>query len=213
MHILLTSSTEKEIKPFLLSGLKEDSTHKIDILITGVGIPVAMFHLTKAVLQKKYDLVIQAGIAGTFNKKIKPSEVVIVSQDTFAEAGAKEGGKIISLFNMGLQDANEYPYQNGWLINNHELVNSKRYKVASAVTISTITDDKKHIKQLVRSFSADIESMEGAVLHYVCLQQNIPFIHLRAISNKVGERDKRKWKMKKAITNLNKELNDLLKVE
>ena len=212
MQILLASSTEMEIKLFLLSGLgKLDDTNNIDVLITGVGIPAAMFHLTKAVMEKKYDLVIQAGIAGSFSKKLKPAEVVLVRQDTFAEIGAKEKGKLISLFNMGLKDANEYPYANGWLVNTNEAMNKSHLKKVNAITISTITDDKKHINQLVKGFKADIESMEGAVLHYVCLLQNIPFIQLRAISNKVGERDKRRWMMKKAIANLNKELNVLLK--
>jgi futalosine hydrolase len=31
--------------------------------------------------------------------------------------------------------------------------------------------------------------MEGAALHFVCLQEDISFIQLRAISNFVGERD------------------------
>jgi futalosine hydrolase len=44
--------------------------------------------------------------------------------------------------------------------------------------------------------------MEGAALHYVCINEGIPFIHLRAVSNLVGERDKQRWKMQKAIENL-----------
>jgi futalosine hydrolase len=53
--------------------------------------------------------------------------------------------------------------------------------------------------------------MEGAALHYVCLQENIPFLQIRSISNRVGERDKAKWEFKEAIKNLNKELAVLLK--
>lgn len=208
MQILLVSATEMEIKPFLLSELKKTDT--IDVLITGIGIPAAMFHITKSLADKKYDLVIQAGIAGSFSKKIKPAEVVVVKQDTFADIGAKEKGKFIPLSIMGLQDPNEYPYENGWLINRTESSNAKGLAAVNAITISTITDDKKHIRQLVKHFDADIESMEGAALHYVCLQKNIPFIQLRAVSNKVGERDKRKWKMKKAIENLNLELKSLI---
>jgi futalosine hydrolase len=52
--------------------------------------------------------------------------------------------------------------------------------------------------------------MEGAALHYVCLQQEINFLQLRSISNIVGERDKQKWEMKEAIANLNMELKKIL---
>ena len=63
-----------------------------------------------------------------------------------------------------------------------------------------------------KTFAADIESMEGAALHYVCLLQKVPFLQLRSISNKVGVRDKTKWKIKTAIDNLTMELNALLMI-
>ena len=45
--------------------------------------------------------------------------------------------------------------------------------------------------------------MEGAALHYVCREMNIPFLQIRAASNYIGERDKEKWQMKEAIGCLN----------
>ena len=48
--------------------------------------------------------------------------------------------------------------------------------------------------------------MEGAALHYVARESNIPFVQIRAISNYIGERDKSKWEMKSAIDNLNQTL-------
>jgi futalosine hydrolase len=44
--------------------------------------------------------------------------------------------------------------------------------------------------------------MEGAALHYVCLQTGVPFIQIRCISNYVGERDKSKWKFNEAFDSL-----------
>jgi futalosine hydrolase len=52
--------------------------------------------------------------------------------------------------------------------------------------------------------------MEGAAFHYVCLLERINFLQLRAISNRVGERDKSKWKLKESIENLNKELLNII---
>lgn len=59
------------------------------------------------------------------------------------------------------------------------------------------------MQQLIKKYDPTIESMEGAALHYVCREFNIPFIQLRAISNYVGERDKSNWKIQEAIENLN----------
>lgn len=48
--------------------------------------------------------------------------------------------------------------------------------------------------------------MEGAALHYICRDVNIPFIQIRSVSNYVGERNKAHWKMKEAIYQLNETL-------
>jgi futalosine hydrolase len=53
--------------------------------------------------------------------------------------------------------------------------------------------------------------MEGAAFHYVCMHMNVPFLQVRSISNMVGERDKSKWKMKDAISNLNDELSKIIR--
>ena len=60
-------------------------------------------------------------------------------------------------------------------------------------------------------FNADIESMEGAAFHYVCLQQKINFLQIRGVSNVVGERNKANWKIKTAIKNMSKEALKIIK--
>jgi futalosine hydrolase len=82
--------------------------------------------------------------------------------------------------------------------------------VVKSVTINKVSDSAVQKEQLVKTFSPQVETMEGAALHYVCLQQNVPFLQIRSISNEVGERDKSKWKMKEAVENLNTELQKLL---
>jgi futalosine hydrolase len=52
--------------------------------------------------------------------------------------------------------------------------------------------------------------MEGAAFHYTCLQANIPFLQLRAVSNEIGERNKRNWSMQEAIENLNQKLLEII---
>jgi futalosine hydrolase len=83
MKILVVASTQLEIEPFI--NLKNNT----EVLICGVGIPSTVYHLTKKLLQEKYDFVIQAGIGGSFTKKIKLGEVVAVEQDAFADIGVE----------------------------------------------------------------------------------------------------------------------------
>lgn len=200
MNVLIVAATKFEIEPFL----KENN--QAEILITGIGIPSTIFHLTKKLSEKNYDLVINAGIAGNFGKRFSLSEVVLVKEDTFGDIGINENENFKTLFETGLANKNDFPYSNGWLINQNAGLEKWQLPFAKAVTINKITDDVLQIKKLQQKFSADIESMEGAAFHYVCLQQKINFIQIRSISNTVGERDKTKWQMKTAIANLNTEL-------
>jgi futalosine hydrolase len=41
--------------------------------------------------------------------------------------------------------------------------------------------------------------MEGAAFHYCCLMKEIPFVQIRGVSNYIGERDKKNWKIETAL--------------
>ncbi len=205
MNLLIVAATKFEIEPFL----KENSN--AGVLITGVGIPATVFHLTKKLLEKKYDLVIQAGIAGSFTNRFKLAEVVAVKEDTFGDKGIEEKGIFKTIFENGFGDKNDFPFSNGWLLNNHLFLQKIDLPSAKGITVNKVTDDQVQNQLRKEKFSADIETMEGAAFHYVCLQQKNNFLQLRSISNNVGERDKQQWKTKEAIQNLNAALSKIVK--
>src|SRR6185312_1767540 len=204
MNLLLVAATKFEIAPFLKE--KNDA----DILITGVGIPATVFHLVKKISEKKYDLVIQVGIAGTFNDDLNLTDVVQVSKDTFGDLGIQENGNFLTLFDMGFFQKNDFPFTDGWLINSYPFFKKNHLPLAKGITVNKIGDATFQNKMIREKFSPDVESMEGAAFHYVCLLEKINFLQLRAISNRVGERDKSKWKLKESIENLNKELLNII---
>lgn len=205
MKVLLVSATEFEIASYF----KQKDT--IDVLLTGVGMPIALYHLQKKITENRYNLVIQVGLAGAFTTKFGLGETVFVNQDTFGDLGIEEKELFTPIFETDLFNKNEFPFENGWLVNKNKILQQSTLEVVKAVTINKVTDKSSIKQQLIDSFNPDIETMEGAALHYVCLHQNIPFIQLRAISNYVGERDKTKWKIDLAISNLHNELIKLLK--
>ncbi|MEO8770266.1 MAG: futalosine hydrolase [Ferruginibacter sp.] len=200
MNILYVAATEFEIAPFL------KQKPAADFLITGVGVPLAIYHITKRLQQIDYDLVIQAGIAGSFTTSQPLGKVVFVNKDNFADIGISEKNIFSSMFEKGFMDENEFPFTKSWLENPEKLMDLFPLEKMNAVTVNMVTDNADHINMLKSKFHAQLETMEGAALHFTCLLEKIPFIQLRSISNYVGERDKTKWEMKKAIENLNKTL-------
>lgn len=205
MQILLTAATSKEIE-FISGG----GNNKTDTLVSGVGSPSSLYHLQKRIHQIDYDLVIQAGIAGSFTNDLELGSTVIVERDVFADLGVEEKGRFINIFDMGLSGRNDFPFDNGWLINKNPLLNKIKLELVRAVTVNKLSDTIQQKKLYADMYKARIETMEGAALHYLCLQEEIPFIQLRSISNYVGERDKSKWKMDKALGNLKTELLQLM---
>jgi futalosine hydrolase len=204
MQILVIAATEHEIEPFATAN------SQVDVLITGVGVPSTIYHLQKRIQQVDYACIIQAGIAGSFNNDIDLGKVVVVQQDCFADLGMEEKGIFTPVFNAGFANKDEFPFTDGWLVNSTEALLKTDLPKVKALTVNKVSDSGLQKQQFVHTFNADVESMEGAALHYVCLLEKIRFIQIRSISNYVGERDKTKWKMKEAIQNLNTELQILI---
>jgi len=212
MNCLLAAATSMEIAPFLEHHRGSNKADP-DILITGIGLATATYSLAKQISLKKPRFVIQAGIAGCFGKNISLGSVVVVKQDTIADQGVVENNQLRTMFDMDLVKPNQFPFTKGWLINPHkELIRKTKLKPLKAVSVNHISTNKHMISLYQKKFDVAVESMEGAALHYVCLMENIPFLQIRAISNHAGERDKKKWKMKDAIINLNDEITQLIKI-
>lgn len=204
MQILVIAATASEIQPF---STVNTST---DILITGVGVPATIYHLQKRIQQFEYDFIIQAGIAGSFSDNYALGKAVMVKADCFADIGMVEKEIFTPIFNTEFADKNEFPFKKGWLINDHTVLLKTGLDAVKAITVNQVSDSELQKKHFTNAYHADIETMEGAALHYVCLQENIPFAQIRALSNYIGERDKSKWKIPEAIENLNTELIKLI---
>ena len=204
MQLLLVAATRQEITPFT------EENPAIDYLVTGVGIPATMYHLQHKLVEKRYDFVIKAGIAGTYNEILEPGQLTIVKQDCFADLGMETGDLFTPLFEAGFTNRNELPYTNGWLVNAAPWFELLRYPAVKGSTVNKVSDSRLQKTKVQELFSPDIESMEGAAFHYVCLQEQIPFLQLRSISNAVGVRDKAQWHIKTAIQVLNTSLTSIV---
>lgn len=206
MQILITAPTKMELAPFFLQQIKG-----IDCLITGIGTPATIYNLQKKIQNSSYDLIIQAGIAGSFDlERFPPGKTVIVHKDIFGDLGIIEEHKLSSMADMGYVNADEEFMKDGWMVNENPFLNKLKLKLATGLTMNTITDNKEHEAIFTKKYEADIETMEGAAFHYVCIREKITFLQLRSISNAVGERDKAKWEMKKAILELNNSLATII---
>lgn len=211
MRVIITAATNMEwmpsfqkINPQFVSNNKKFS---VGFHESGIGMLAASVSLMKMFVQETPSLIIQVGIAGTFDKKIPLGKVFAVKDDFAADIGVKENKQWKDLFDLKFDQPNDAPYEkkslpNPWL----SQYNLLKLPTKKAATVNRISTDKFSIDTIQGRYKASLESMEGAALHYIGRDLNIPFIQIRAVSNYVGERNKAKWKMQEAIYNLNETL-------
>lgn len=207
MKVVIISATHKEILPIkeAINSLYIEGKSKLEVSFceSGVGILSSCFSISKLIFEQKPDLIIQAGIAGTFDKEIPLSEVVVVKEEVLGDTGVEESGDFKDLFDLNLQSEDIFPFFRRRLINGRlKKLNFLQLREVTAITINEITTRLQRIEQLKTKYNPAIESMEGASLHYCCLQTSISFIQIRAISNYIGERDKAKWELRQSFINL-----------
>jgi futalosine hydrolase len=224
MKILIVSATFEEIKAFA-NVLKISVSpnidfytalyagHKVSLLITGVGMVATAFHL--GVINKDdFDIIINAGIAGSFTGELETGQLVNVTYDCFAELGADYGDKFIPLYDLDFAKDYAEPFQGdkGVIINHtitcNPLINE--LKKVKGITVNTINGEAGRIRNTLKLFSPQVESMEGAAFLYACLKKKAPCFQLRTISNYIEPRNLNNWKIPLAIGILNKRLIEII---
>jgi futalosine hydrolase len=211
MNCLLVAATAHEIAPFLKHYRDTNKTTYIEfnlhILVTGVGIMATSYQLANYLSKNKPDIIILIGIAGCYQKEISLGKVFAIKNDVVADMGVMEGKHWVDMFDLKMMKPNAFPYQSKKLPNkNKVLLQRTNLPLVNAVTVNQITTAKKTQQIIQEKYQPVLESMEGAALHYVAIQYNIPFVQIRGVSNYIGERNKAKWKLKEAIQNSNQVL-------
>ncbi len=209
---LLCAATELELQP-IKKNRQHIRDHQVEFFVYGVGIPLSLYYLNQFLQDKHFDAIISVGIAGSFISSIDLGSVVAVKQDCFGDMGAfQQNNKTFSsLFEMGWINPNQSPFINEQLVNpflSH--FNLSSYRTANAITVQQMSSDENRIHILKNKYAAEVESMEGACIHFIALEKQIPFLQLRAISNFVGETDKTKWTIPLALNNLTTSVQHIL---
>jgi len=195
MKLLVVAATQKELtKVFEHFNLPEQDfieTLNFDVLITGVGMTATAFALGRH-LSSAYNLVLNVGIAGSFDKNISLGNLVTVERDILAEFGAEDRGNFLTIDELGFGTST---YNATYFLSDLQL--------ASAITVNKVHGNAESIATIIKRFNPTVESMEGAAVFYACNQLNIPCAQVRAISNYVEPRNRDNWQIGLAIKNLN----------
>lgn len=208
MRVVFSAATIGEWMPAFLEidtlYTSESKRMKVIFHQGGVGLLANSVALMRMAYEEKPDLVVQVGVAGCFDPSVPLGNIFAVKDDLPGDIGVEEDGKWKDIFDLKLEKPGYPPFEKKRLPNQHiDQYNLLQLPLATAVTVNEISTRQDRIQQLKKKYDPLLETMEGAALHYVCRELNIPFLQIRSVSNYVGERDKTKWQLQEAINNLN----------
>jgi len=198
MRILIVAATLFEVESLKSKVESQAINHElstINFLINGAGMVATSFALGKQLATHQYDLAINLGIAGSFDRSIALGDVVEITEDTLAELGAEDDEDFITIDKLGF---GESVFKSTYALPAHF-----NLKKASAITVNTVHGNEASIYKLGSRVNAQIESMEGAAFFYACRQMGVPSLQIRAVSNYVEKRNRDAWQIGLAIKNLN----------
>jgi futalosine hydrolase len=211
MRILIVAATQPEVDPLMqalgmqksdegenLFAPRHTSVANCSVLITGAGMVPTAFALGKHLPHNVYNLVINLGIAGSFDRNIQLGEVLEITKDTFAELGAEDDTRFINIEQLGLGASIFNPTSS--LSHFTKKINPLK---ATAITVNTVHGNDDTIGAIINRTNPQLESMEGAAFFYACRELKVPCVQIRAVSNYVEKRNRDNWQIGLAVKNLN----------
>jgi len=210
VRILIVSATTAEIDSY---ASQLTSRAGVDVLVTGVGMVATAARCAQALALERYDVALNLGMCGSFDRSLSPGTVVHVVRDRIAELGAEDGERFLTIHDLQLLDDDEFPFRAGKLVNDAPPATAAldALPVVEGITVNTVHGNDRSIDEVARRFRPQVESMEGAAFMYACLVQGVRFAQVRAVSNIVERRNRDAWKLKEAIDNLGVAAADIVR--
>ncbi|MDR3365876.1 MAG: hypothetical protein LBO71_02780 [Prevotellaceae bacterium] len=197
MQHLITAATDME-----LSAVRRQlrGVAGVSFAVTGVGMLATACALSELLAQRRYDVVANVGIAGTFTPQLAPGQVALVERERVDGYGAESAEGSVRLFPSGEMVC---PYAG-------DFAALQPCPKVAGLTVNLLTESPARVAARKRLYSADVETMEGAAFFFACLRRQAKFVQLRGVSNVVGVRDKSQWKTAEALENLGKVVQRLV---
>lgn len=193
--ILLVCAVHKELEWI---GPRAD----VEVLVGGVGPVDSAARVARALSVRRYDAVVNAGIAGAFRGVASVGDGVVVGEEML-ELNL-ESGERITLPDAAIV-ADRVPADSHLI----DALTAFGFPLVRGMTVTRVTTTDATAERL-RARGAEIETMEGFSVLRAAQLAGVPAIEVRGISNIVGERANAEWDFAAGIAGLRGVLNATL---
>ena len=175
-------------------GLRDGS------LCGGVGKTAMATALTRALCEQTPTLVAGYGVAGTYpGSTLHIGDVCLVADDQLADEGVAAEDGFHPLPALDLGEVGPFPAD---AAHTRAYADALGVPVVRAATVSTCSATDDRAAAVAARTGAAIETMEGAAIALVCRTFSVPWIQIRAISNRTGHRARAGWDLDLALARL-----------
>lgn len=183
----------------------------VTLIHTGIGKANAAAAATALCLQKRPHRVLMFGCGGAFaGSALAPGDLTLASAEIFADEGVQTPERFLDLEALdfpalrrgGLRYFNRFPtdatlYRAAFpRLQSFCAERGRRLAGGPFATVSTCSGTDTLARELEDRTAAVCENMEGAAVAQVCLRYGLPFLEVRGISNRVGDRDLSAWDLR-----------------
>jgi futalosine hydrolase len=196
--VLVVTAVAQE-KEAVLRGL--GGSPRFDVLAGGVGPAAAAASTAAALTKSAYDLVVAAGIGGGFAGRAEVGSLVVASEIVAADLGAESAEGFLSLDALGLGSTRiSVDAQLGTRVTEALRQAGLSVCYGPVLTLSTVTGTQATAEELAQRVpGAAAEAMEGYGVAVAARAHGLPILEIRAISNRVGPRDRAAWRISEAF--------------
>ena len=180
----------------------------VGVVVSGVGKTNTGLALGCVLRAWPCAAVISVGVGGAYpGSGLAPGDLAVATGEVYGDEGAETGAGLRGLRALGLPlwtaggepRFEQFPVDRALALALAEAA-PEGVPVASGpfVTVSTVTGTPGRARRLRRRYRAVCESMEGAAAAHGALAFGARFGEVRGISNPVGPRDRRRWRLAEA---------------
>ncbi len=163
-----------------------DLAARVRTATVGIGLVAAAHGATRALAERRPDVVILVGTCGAYAESgLAIGDVVVASRVVLASAAAARGdGALLPSMTLAFEpDASVF----------EALVALGGKPAAVATTLALTTTDSLAV-DLQRCLGPDVEHLEAYAVAHVCAALGVPFAAVFAVANDVGPRGRDQWR-------------------
>ncbi len=174
----------------------------VEPMVGGIGPVHAAARVARALAVRRYDMVINAGIAGALPGAAKVGDGVVVGEELY-ELNLETGLPLT--LPTGSLLAERVPADTQLI----EAITALGFPLVRGITVSRVTASDATAPRIAAR-GAEIETMEGFAVLRAAQLAGVPAIEVRGISNIVGDRAASAWDFEAGVGGLRRVLNAAL---